>query len=216
MLLENNPYPQDIRVRNEAQSLVAAGHRVEVVAPRAHGQPVRERVDGVVVRRFRAADATSQGISGMLREFLVAAVALHLAAVRALVRGGTVLHIHNPPDILFLAGGVFRIAGRRVVFDHHDLGPELVAVKFGGGAFLALARIGERLTFAVANHVLAANESHAEIAVKRGGKAPGDVTIVRNGPPASWTRLPLGPAHFGFSVSEPPALAGGGWLGLTT
>jgi Glycosyl transferase 4-like domain len=171
MLLENNPYPQDIRVRNEAQSLVAAGHRVEVVAPRAHGQPVRERVDGVVVRRFRAADATSQGISGMLREFLVAAVALHLAAVRALVRGGTVLHIHNPPDILFLA---------------------------------------------VANHVLAANESHAEIAVKRGGKAPGDVTIVRNGPPASWTRLPLGPAHFGFSVSEPPALAGGGWLGLTT
>ena len=39
MLLENNPYPQDVRVRNEAESLAAAGHEVTVLAPRSAGQP---------------------------------------------------------------------------------------------------------------------------------------------------------------------------------
>ena len=38
MLLENNPYPQDVRVRNEAEALAAAGHAVTVLAPRAPGQ----------------------------------------------------------------------------------------------------------------------------------------------------------------------------------
>jgi glycosyltransferase involved in cell wall biosynthesis len=191
MLLENNPYPQDVRVRSEAQSLVAAGHTVEVIAPRGKGQPATECVDGVFVRRYRAIDGTSQGLAGLMLEYSVAMVALHAGAIRALARGGTVLHIHNPPDTLFLTGGIYRLAGRRVVFDHHDLSPELVAVKFANRTLIASARISERLTFAVATHVLAANESHAAIAIERGHKRPPDVTVVRNGPPASWTRLPL-------------------------
>jgi glycosyltransferase involved in cell wall biosynthesis len=191
MLLENNPYPHDVRVRNEAESLVAAGHSVEVVAPRAKGQPARETVRGVSVRRFRSVDGSTRGIGALLAEYFVATVALHVQALRALARGATVLHIHNLPDILFAAGGIFRIARRDVVFDHHDLGPELVSVRYGGRALVRLAQISERLTFAVASHVLAANESHAEIARKRGRKAPDEVTVVRNGPPGQWTQLPL-------------------------
>ena len=42
MLLENNPYPQDVRVRSEAESLAAAGHDVTVLAPRGAGQRRRE------------------------------------------------------------------------------------------------------------------------------------------------------------------------------
>ncbi len=190
MLLENNPYPQDVRVRGEAESLASAGYRVEVVAPRASGQPRRETINGVVVRRFRGAEASAPGVSAILREYAVAAVALHLAAVRALLRGARVLHIHNPPDIFFCAGALFRLAGRRVIFDHHDLGPELVEAKFARRPLVALARAVEWLTFAVASHVLAANESHAEVARRRGAKAPQAVTVVRNGPPAAWLELP--------------------------
>jgi len=191
MLLENNPYPQDPRVRYEAESLVAAGHLVEVVAPRADGQQSREIVNGVQVRRYRGANGTGSGMVAILREYGIAWIALHRAAFAALRRGSTVLHLHNPPDILFIAGAMFRAAGREVVFDHHDLGPELARVKFRSGVLERVARMTERLTFAVATHVLAANESHAEIARERGGMRPGDVTVVRNGPPARWTRLPL-------------------------
>ncbi len=191
MLLENNPYPEDSRVRYEAQSLLSVGHRVEVIAPRRKGQPARERVNGVDVRRYRPLSCPRLGALGLVLEYLGAWGALHLAAVRALVRGSTVLHMHNPPDMLFLAGAMFRVARRKVVFDHHDLGPELTAVRFGSAVLEHVARAGERLTFAVADHVLAANESHSEIARKRGRMRSEQVTVVRNGPPASWTRLPL-------------------------
>jgi uncharacterized protein (DUF1697 family) len=45
MLLENNLYPDDIRVRAEARSLVAAGYAVRVIAPRGRGEPAREVVE---------------------------------------------------------------------------------------------------------------------------------------------------------------------------
>src|ERR1019366_5035867 len=96
MLLENNPYPQDVRVRSEAQSLVAAGHSVEVIAPRLKGQPAKESVDGVVVRRYRATGATGRGLAALLLEYSVAMVALHAGAIRALARGVTVLRNGRP------------------------------------------------------------------------------------------------------------------------
>jgi glycosyltransferase involved in cell wall biosynthesis len=191
MLFEANPYPQDVRLRMEAESLVAAGYAVEVVVPRARGERRRERVRGVDVFRFFCFDGSSHGAKGFLAEYLVAAIGLHRHALRALLRGTTVLHVHNPPDLLFPAAWMFRLAGRKVIFDHHDLGPETVEVKFGAGMFSRIARICERLTFAASDHVIATNDSYAEIAYKRGRKTPAQVTIVRNAPPRAWVEAPL-------------------------
>ena len=191
MLLENNPYPHDVRVRSEAESLVRAGHDVTVVAPRGVDQPRRETVNGVGVVRFRLIDGSTRGVAGFVLEYLMAAAALHREAVRGLVHGATVLHIHNPPDVFFAAGAVYRLAGRKVIFDHHDLFPETIAVKLGSPTAARLAELAERLTLRVANHVIATNESYAEVARRDGGKAPADITVVRNGPPVAWTRLPI-------------------------
>jgi glycosyltransferase involved in cell wall biosynthesis len=191
MLLENNPYPQDVRVRSEAESLARAGHHVTVIAPRDRGQARSEVVRGVQVIRFRLVDGSTRGALGFVLEYLVAGLALHWHAIRSLLRGATVLHIHNPPDLFFAAGALFRLAGRKVIFDHHDLFPETVEVKFGGGPPAAVARICQRLTMAVANHVIATNGSYADVARIEGGKSPTQVTVVRNAPPAAWLDLPL-------------------------
>lgn len=183
MLLENNPFPQDTRVRNEARSLVAAGYRVTVVAPRGEGQPRHEVIGGIDVRRFRLRIATGGAIA-LMGEFLVASWILHLAALRALVLGADVLHLHNPPDTLFPAGWVARRLGRRVIFDHHDLTPELVAVRTSAKWAIPIARWCERRTFRVASLVLSSNESYAEIARVRGDKHAEDVVVVRNAPRA--------------------------------
>jgi glycosyltransferase involved in cell wall biosynthesis len=74
--------------------------------------------------------------------------------------------------------------GRGVTFDHHDLTPELVAVRFGAKWAIQVARWCERQTFRVASVVLASNQSYAEMAQARGGKNPADVVVVRNGPKA--------------------------------
>ncbi len=54
MLLENNPYPQDGRVRQEAHALVAAGHQVTVISPMGPGQPWHQVCQGVRVYRYPA------------------------------------------------------------------------------------------------------------------------------------------------------------------
>ncbi len=53
-LVENNPYPQDFRVRREAEELQRRGFQVMAVAPRKKGQTWRENVNGVDVLRFPA------------------------------------------------------------------------------------------------------------------------------------------------------------------
>ncbi len=189
MLLENNPYPEDVRVRAEAVSLAAAGHRVTVFAPRAAGQRRRERIEGVEVVRFPGFDGGHHGPLGYVVEYLFAGLALYLAALWRLVRGATVLHIHNPPDIFAGAGAIFRAAGRKVIFDHHDLFAETVEAKFGSGMAARGAALAERLTYAVADLVIATNESFAELAVERGHKRRDAVTVVRNAPPLAWTAL---------------------------
>jgi glycosyltransferase involved in cell wall biosynthesis len=191
MLVENNPYPGDVRVRAEAESLARAGHTVTVVAPRGQGQLQHESVAGVQVRRYRLPEAGSGHWHGFVVEYLIAALVLHREAVRALMRGATVLHIHNPPDILFPAGALFRAAGRKVIFDHHDLFPETAEIKFGDGLACRMAAAGQRLTLKVANVVIATNASYAEIALREARKSREQVTVVRNGPPGEWTGFPI-------------------------
>lgn len=185
MLLENNPYPQDVRVRSEAESLARAGHTVTVLAPRAPGQPARETVAGVRVRRFRLPQTPASRL-GFLAEYAIANARLYLGGVVELLRGARVLHLHNPPDTLFGIGFIARAAGREVVFDHHDLAPELFEAKFGSDSpLLPVLRHCERFTFRAATLTIAANESHREIAESRGGVPAERVVVVRNGPPAA-------------------------------
>jgi glycosyltransferase involved in cell wall biosynthesis len=195
MLLENMPYPQDPRVRAEARSLVRAGHHVTVVAPGHNGQARRQLVDGVHVVRFPLVDGSTHGAPGFIAEYLLAMVMLHLEAVRQLARGSTVLHLHNPPDVFFPAGALYRMAGRKVIFDHHDLFPETLEVKFGSGFATRIAVACQRLTFAVANHVIATNRSYGDVARGVGAKRDEEVTIVRNGPPGDWVRMPVAQRH---------------------
>ena len=184
MLLENNPYPQDVRVRCEAESLARDGHRVTVVAPRGAGQPRRESVAGVQVRRFRLPDTPASPL-GFVLEYAIANAQLYMAGLLALLRGADVVHLHNPPDTLFGVGFVARLLGREVVFDHHDLAPELIEAKLGPTPIAVVLRAFERLTFRSATMVVAANESHRAVATGRGGMPGHRVVVVRNGPPAA-------------------------------
>jgi glycosyltransferase involved in cell wall biosynthesis len=185
MLLENNPYELDVRVRSEAESLARAGYQVTVVAPRARGWRPRRRMIGEVhVEEFRLPESGG-GAAGFVLEYLVAAVQLHLRGLRHLLGGAQVVHLHNPPDILFGVALAARALGRQVVFDHHDLAPEMVEAKFGTRRLRPVMIALERVTFRCCSVVLAANETHRSVAIERGRIAPENVTVVRNGPPAA-------------------------------
>jgi glycosyltransferase involved in cell wall biosynthesis len=99
-------------------------------------------------------------------------------------RGFDVIHACNPPETFWLLGWFWRLFGKRFLFDHHDLSPEMYAAKFGretGPMYRGLLFL-ERMTFRTADVVITTNESHKRIAQQRGGLAAEDVYIVRSGP----------------------------------
>ena len=83
---------------------------------------------------------------------------------------------------------LWRVAGVKFVFDHHDLNPELFRSRFGEpDSFLAKLEYRallwlERRSFRGADHIISTNESYKSVAVSRGERAPTDVTVVRSGP----------------------------------
>ena len=195
LLVENNAYPADFRVRREALALFEAGFRVGVIAPRDPGQPWREMVDGIEVHRFPKPPGGS-GPWSYAFEFAYATLSMLLLAIWvALRRGVDVIHAANPPDTLFVVGAVFRLFGKKFVFDHHDLAPEIYLSRFAQPRKNLVYRtlcLVERCTYAVANVVIATNESYRRRALETGRMKPDKVFVVRNGPPLSYR--PLEPA----------------------
>ena len=89
----------------------------------------------------------------------------------------------QPPGHALPRRHLARLLGRRVVFDHHDLTPELVETRTGCRAAGPESRAGASAgRSASATIVVSSNESYAEIARERGGKQARDVVVVRNGP----------------------------------
>jgi glycosyltransferase involved in cell wall biosynthesis len=181
MLLQNNPYPQDVRVRQEAESLAAAGHQVEVLAPNGGDQLRKEEIAGVRVSRFWLPDSSGSAI-GFVIEYAVAHLQLFARGVAGLLRGAEVVHLHNPPDTLFPVGLVARGLGRRVVFDHHDLFAELLEEKLSIPLLPSVARGAQAASIRTANAVLVTNRSQAEAVLDNGLRDARRLSVVRNGP----------------------------------
>jgi glycosyltransferase involved in cell wall biosynthesis len=197
MLVENNAYPLDFRVRREAHTLRDAGYRVSVIAPRDGTQRWTEEVDGVSVYRFPAPPSGS-GLVSYAFEFGYATLAILLLTLWIWLRRGVdVIHAANPPDTLFIVGAIFKLVGKRYIFDQHDLAPETYLSRFRqpreNAVYKALQLI-ERCSYAVADVVIATNESYKQLAVTRGGKRSASVVIVRNGPPLSYQPVDPDPA----------------------
>ena len=185
MLLENCPFPRDDRVRRETRTLVAAGYSVTVVAPLGAGEPWEEVVEGAHVYRF-AAPAGAKGFIGYLWEYGYSMAAIFLVSMRVLWREGfDIVHAHHPPDTFAFVGAFYKLLGKRYVFDHHDLAPELYHARFGGRGnrivYSALVTL-EKFACRVADHVITTNESYKAIELQRGDVPEQRITVVRNGP----------------------------------
>lgn len=182
LLVENESVPTDARVWNEACLLRDAGFDVTVVCPIGDGRdPERvTTIDGITVRRFPLRMAAG-GVTGFVVEYLSALWRMAAIVWRS-ERPIRVIHSANPPDVLFLVGLVPKLRwGTKLVFDHHDLVPELFEARFGHRRLLVrLTRAAEWLSFRTADAVISTNESYRDIAIERGGKSPDRVRVVRN------------------------------------
>ena len=197
IIVENLPVPFDRRVWQEATTLERAGYGVSVICPTGKGYETRrETLQGINIYRYRL-PLEAKGFAGYLIEYGWAIIVQFYLAWKVLFQNGfDVIHACNPPDNIFLIGAFFKLFGKKFLFDHHDINPELFEAKFGKRGVLYRALLFmERLTFMTANVSIATNESYRDIAISRGRMDPEKVFVVRSGPDLDRVRLmPANPA----------------------
>ena len=197
IIVENMPVPADRRVWQEATALAAAGWKVSVICPKAgdYTKP-REHLEGVDIYRHPL-PFEANGLAGYLLEYGTALFWEAWLLFRIGLKEIDAVQICNPPDFLFAPASLAKLAGASVLFDHHDLTPELLTEKTGkaSGAMLSFARWAERRTFALADRVISTNEAFRDVAQKRGGVALEKTDVVYSAPDlARMKTVPANPA----------------------
>jgi glycosyltransferase involved in cell wall biosynthesis len=185
IIVQNLPVPFDRRVWLECQALLSAGYQVSVVCPKGAGDPSYQVVDTVRLYKYRPY-APGGSKLGFIGEYVYSFLATAWLVLKARRRGRfAVMQACNPPDIFWPIALFLRAFDRtKFVFDHHDLCPELYESRFPDGPKLPYRglRALERRTHRTADQVISTNDSYRDIAIRRSGKDPADVTVVRTGP----------------------------------
>ncbi|MFJ4103174.1 glycosyltransferase family 4 protein [Amycolatopsis japonica] len=212
ILVENLSVPFDRRVWQECQTLSGAGWEVHVICPQGTKRDTEAEVtiDGVHILRYPLKAATG-GPAGYVQEY--GSALWHTLRLARKVGRVDVVHACNPPDLLFLVALYLKRQGAKFIFDQHDLCPELYLSRFDRGEdFLYRAVCAlERRTYKTADVVIATNESYKDVAVKRGGKSPDDVFVVRSAPVVE--RFHMVPAEPELKKGKPHLLAYLGVMG---
>ena len=184
IIVENLPVPFDRRVWQEACALRDAGYQLSVICPVGKGYEKRHEVLEEIHIFRHPLPLEAKGALGYLIEYSAALFWEFVLAWKVLwQRGFDVIHACNPPDNIFVIGFFFKLFGKKFLFDHHDINPELYEAKFGRrDLFYRMLLIWERWTFKAADVSIATNESYRGIALRRGRMPPDRVFVVRSGP----------------------------------
>jgi glycosyltransferase involved in cell wall biosynthesis len=187
ILVENLPVPLDRRVWQEACALRDAGYEVSVICPKMRGYVTDyEVLDGIVIHRHWISEE-AKSVMGFCREYLSALWGQMRCALRVWRESGfNVIHYCNPPDLLCLVALPYKLlAGVKLIYDVHDLCPEMFQAKFPRHRMMRwVVRKAEWLSATVADAVLATNQSVRSAIRERCSLAEGKVTVVRTAPHA--------------------------------
>jgi glycosyltransferase involved in cell wall biosynthesis len=185
MIVENS-FPNDIRVRKEAEALKGS-YGVSVIAlNRRGGQKFYEIVNGIEVFRLPRLrlPGSSTKINYMLQYLYFTALSTAVFLLTFIKRRYRVVHAHNPPDTLFVVGLAAKLLSVKFVFDHHDLSPELYLTRISGkkGLVYRTLVMCEKMSCKVADAVICTNGSYREIEINRHNIDRDKISIVRNNP----------------------------------
>src|SRR5213083_1176722 len=190
-MLAHTCYLTDARIRREAEALAGNGVEVHVVSLmeeiRASKEPREAIHNGVHIHRLHIRRERGNFLRYLFEYFMTGLLGgLKLAQLNFRSRLD-VVHVHNMPDILVLAGIIPRLLGSKLVLDVHDPMPELYMSWNHGPRSLVvrLLRLQEKFSCWMADLVISVNETMRENLCSKG--VPNEkIFIVHNFPDQSY------------------------------
>lgn len=185
IFIEDGSYSYDNRVKRQARSLKEAGWEVSVISPKYKDDSFYQQTpEGIHSYHFPKPNAES-ALGHIAEHSISLALGSAFTAWAAVRRGFSVFHACNPMDTLWMIALPYKIVGKKFIFDQHDLCPELYLSRGEGGEksffYRTLLKL-EKLSYQLADAVIATNGSYKKVALERGKKDEDNIFIVRNGP----------------------------------
>ena len=189
-------FPDDPRVRREAEALIDEGWLVDVICLRDQGELAVEPYGQARIYRLPGLKQRGQGIAVYLTQYSLffTIASLRLASLH-LRRHYHLVQIHNMPDFLVFTALLPKLTGARVILDIHDLVPELYAAKFTNRQDHPLIRLtqwAEQRSAAFAHHVITVSEPFRQRLAGRSVQ-PDKLTVIMNSADTRLFHLPESP-----------------------
>lgn len=177
-------YPIDVRVRREAEALIAGGMKVDVLCRTSRGELPQENVRGVNTFRLKL-NRKRAGKIGYIWEYLYFFMwAFWKVTVLNFSKHYDIVHVHNMPDFLVFTGFIPKLFGCKSVIDLHDPMPELFTSIFKTSqdsfVYKFLLKI-EKLSIWYSDVVITPNIAFKNIFSKR-SCAENKINIIMNSP----------------------------------
>lgn len=177
-------YPIDVRVRREAEALVSAGKKVDVICRTKRGEPAKEIVNGVTTYRITL-NKTRSGKLGYFREYSYFFLRAFLKLTFLFFKNHyDIIHVHNMPDFLVFTAIIPKLFRKKIIIDLHDPMPELYMSIFSLKSthpVISLLKSIEKLCIKFADAVLTPNLAFRNLFIER-GCPPDKISIVMNSP----------------------------------
>ncbi len=181
---EDNQVPRDTRVFQEAKALAEKGLEISIICPNLNRENKHhKKLDNIEVFQYTCL-FEGKSFTGIIVEYLIAIFLILFNAIRIYLRKPFhIVHLANPPDFLILLFLPFKLLGIKIIFDHHDLSPELFAQKFQkDNLFYKLLLLFEKISYKLANIIITTNNSIKKTCTQRNKVCGEKIFVVRNGP----------------------------------
>lgn len=178
-VIQNETFLKDVRVLNEVNIIKDHFKKIFVVSPIFDSEPENKPNQKIYIFYYKIPRA-KQGVTEYIKEYLISSLKILFLNLKTFLKGARIYHLANPPDFLILLTFPLKFFGIKIIYDQHDISPELFEVKFGKQNSLKKAlKILEKLSAKLADKIIVPNELYKRNLIQSHKISPQKIHILR-------------------------------------
>lgn len=187
-MLGHHYYP-DVRVSRLAEGLAEEGFEVHVICnrrpvrPDGTRQPIKETINNVHIYRAPLSRKRGSVFRYLFEYAFVMFYGMWKLTALHLKKKLDVVHIHNMPDILVIAGLLTKWSGATLLLDVHDPMSELFQANYHvdeSNLLIRVIKLQERLCYKLPDHLITVSQPMAENLAEKSGREVESIKVIHN------------------------------------
>lgn len=186
-------YPQDVRVRKEVRALLEAGHEVCVFCLKGIEQKEEEKNGALTIIRTFLEKKRGSKLRYIFEYITFFRRAHKFLKSRIIKEKIDAVHIHTLPDFLIFAATFLKKRNVKLILDMHEIMPEFYASKFGlsmNNPIIGVIKYLEKRSLLAADKIITVNDSIKDLFVSRANLKSLPVVVMNTCNDETHTRIP--------------------------